>query len=99
MSTLDNHEHVYEPTFRLSQMAGTPHRRCTVAGCSFITLDAEHNPDAYFVVEYGRGGRILTDALAVDDAIEQAKAMTESAEDGLTFVVENDEGDREWPER
>jgi hypothetical protein len=35
------HEHVYEPTFRLSRLAGTPHRQCTVEGCRHITLDSE----------------------------------------------------------
>lgn len=35
------HEHVWEPTFRLSPLAGTPHRRCTVDGCTWITLDSD----------------------------------------------------------
>jgi hypothetical protein len=39
--TADEHEHEWEPTFRLSRMAGTPHRRCTVTGCLFITLDSD----------------------------------------------------------
>lgn len=35
------HDHVYEPTFRLSRLAGTPHRRCTIEGCNFIALDSD----------------------------------------------------------
>lgn len=36
---VQEHEHDYEPTFRLSHFTGTPHRRCMVEGCECITLD------------------------------------------------------------
>jgi hypothetical protein len=39
---LETHTQVWEPTFRLSPLAGTPHRRCTVVGCTVVTLDSDN---------------------------------------------------------
>lgn len=35
------HDHDWEPQFRFSRLAGTPHRRCTIEGCTWITLDSD----------------------------------------------------------
>lgn len=35
------HEHVWEPTFREARFTGNPHRRCTIPGCTWITLDSD----------------------------------------------------------
>lgn len=40
----DDHEHVYGP-FELSRFAGTPHRKCQVAGCKAWTLDGDDEDD------------------------------------------------------
>ncbi len=43
---MPDHEHVYGPV-ELSRFTGNPHRKCTVPGCKFITLDLTDEDDDY----------------------------------------------------
>lgn len=41
----DGHEHQYSPEIEHAWMTGTPHRRCMVEGCRYISLDLSDDED------------------------------------------------------
>lgn len=41
----DGHEHKYSKEIEFSWMTGTPHRKCEIEGCRFISLDLTDEED------------------------------------------------------
>lgn len=45
MGPAGDHDHVWEQTVRHALLTGNPHRKCTVGGCRFVTLDLSDDED------------------------------------------------------